>query len=283
MHAEASIGMGEGAMRRPPDFLKAVFKCDFQYEMKDTALAHVRSSVFRGLPQLLPEDAKEGSAIIVGGGPSLVDTEDELRALAEDPANRVYVMNDAHDWLLERGIPFWGAVFNEVIEWPCDWFNNARFDRKYLIASLCHPSAFDRLEAHDVVIWHCQNGIGEEEIIARAYDPVIMVCGGSRASLRTINIALCQGFSDFHLFGLDSSFPENAPSHAYYDESPEAYRDTIPVWCAGRNFNTSKGLARQADDFRRYCEVWHRLFTMQVHGDSLLSHIHRTGWPGQYE
>src|ERR1043166_4954480 len=67
----------------------------------ETILEHVQSSIRRGLPQAKRQHIQPGRVALVGGGPSLADTEDELRELIYEGCTLV-TMNGAYNWCLER-------------------------------------------------------------------------------------------------------------------------------------------------------------------------------------
>lgn len=237
-------------------------------------VANTAINVKRGLPILQLENYKpRAPAIIVGGGPSLADTLDELRAIAAEPGACIICANDSHDFLIANGIVPWGCVFWEIQSSFANFFENARDDVTYLLSAFAHPSAFEKLAGKKIVIFFATQFVGDEKIIAdymREHGKQGMIGGAATAPLRAVGIMLCKGHLRFHLFGVDSSF-RDGQSHAYYNREKAG----LPIWCAGRMFDTNWYLAKQAENFTEYMKNYGDRYEFVVHGDGLIPHIAR--------
>jgi hypothetical protein len=123
--------------------------------IRDQIYANIR----RQLPQAKPHALNGQEVAIVGGGPSLLSTFDELRELAFRGVKLV-ALNNAAAWLLERNLrPSMHILLDARA-------SNARFitppipQCKYFVASQCHPDLFDAVDGRDVTIWHA---VSEED------------------------------------------------------------------------------------------------------------------------
>src|SRR5690606_7072628 len=102
-----------------------------------------------------------------------------------------------HDWLIERGlIPEFHVLLDARPE-------NVRFVKKphkkvtYLISAQCHPSIFEALEGHSVIMWaSCLETEEQEKVVGEKFPhkPIAMVAGGATVGLKTMNLAYLWGF-----------------------------------------------------------------------------------------
>jgi hypothetical protein len=235
---------------------------------------HVRSALKRRWHTIVQAKPRPDAVAIVGGGPSLKDHLEELRAFN----GAIICVNHTLDYLMKNGIEPWGVVFGEIGSWKPSFLNNEYEDVWYLAASQCHPDTLDMVEGRKVLLWHCIQECGEDKII-RAHDPkAVMIGGGNSVYTRAINIAHVMGFRDFHLWGCDSSFDEQ--THVYHDRPVEP---VIEIEAAGKRFKTTTRLAMQADHLRFFTRTFGGLCGFKCHADGLFPHIHRTMFPTIYQ
>ena len=143
---------------------------------------------------------------IVGGGPSLAETLDELQTIRD-----VMVAGSAHDYLVSQGItPRW-CVVTDPSPVAARYLTTPRKRTKYLIASCCDDAVFKALEGYDVYVWHCY-----APDHPHVWEPTdILIGGGCTVGTRALFMALNFGFHDIHLFGFDSCIREEGAHHAY--------------------------------------------------------------------
>ena len=81
------------------------------YGTSEMLSEYIRSAMGRGLPELPPAICShDGTAVIVGSGPSLPNHFDEIKAEREK-GRPICALNGAHDFLCERGlIPVEGGL-----------------------------------------------------------------------------------------------------------------------------------------------------------------------------
>lgn len=196
---------------------------------------------------------------IVGGGPSLIDTMDELRGM-----KNIMACGSSHDFLVSRGIYPRYAVMCDADKSEADFVKNPILDCIYFVASCCDPSVFDALEGYDVAMW--DNDQGDHEIFAPYERHAIQ--GGCTVTLKAINIAIMIGFiGKHHFFGFDSSFTD---SEYAYEGNPTNGRPLL-VKVNDRIFKSTTGWLAQAVHFRDMVLGMPHFFTPTVHGDGLIA------------
>ena len=139
------------------------------------------------------QEAHTGKALIVGGGPSLVEVLPKIRQMKTRGAV-IFALNGTHDWLIERGLVPDFHVMLDARQKNVEFIKTPNKKVTYLIASQCHPDVFDALEGYHVVQW-----VGwthdAEEIADRHPDiPLTIVGGGNTVGLKAMCIAHLWGF-----------------------------------------------------------------------------------------
>lgn len=252
------------------------FRDAFNPEQEDECLNNMRENAKWGFPTVKMTPPHHQTMVIVGGGPSLKANLDYLRHLPK--THKIFCVNDVHDYLIEEGITPWAFGIMEVAPWSREFLIHAKRGIRYYLASMCHPTMFERLKKLNVIVWHAQSDIGEEPIIREDYGDWIIIPGAEAMSVRAVNLGMTLGFRNFEMVGVDSSFEDR--SHVYMDND---HLETVTVTCNGRDFKTKAYLARQADDFRRFLGSCGHMFKLKCHGDGLIQHIHRSLYPEIYE
>jgi hypothetical protein len=250
--------------------------------MRDVALANMAKARTLGLPQLEMVSPHDRKAIVVAGAPSVLAHKEQILEAKRNGAFVVGV-NSAHDWLIEIGcVPDAFIVFEVSVFEPLAELKKHK-DVTYYIASHCHPGNFDWAKGYKRIVWHSVNDWdGGEQAVAAFGCGAFMVGGGTTTMMRSLNVLLVLGYRDIELFGVDSSF-ENE-SHGV---GPLRTDPTISAIASGkdgfRSFKTLPYLARQADEFARWCRAFGHMAETRVHGDGLLPYIHRSLYPHKYE
>lgn len=203
--------------------------------------SQIRSSCARDLPWLQQLPEHNGIAVIVAGGPSLGDCEDELHRLAARGA-RFFALNNTAAWLMARGIIPTYHVLLDARE------STVRFisyhpATTYLLASQCAPAVFDAVE--DAVLWH-PNIEGILEFVGDR--ECALIGGGTTVGLQAMSIAYTLGFRDLKLFGYDSSY-RGEEGHAY--KQPENDNEPVhEVLFANRRFTCARWMIVQTEEFK---------------------------------
>ena len=228
---------------------------------------NIRSAIKRDLPWLQFNEAHEGHAVIVGGGPSINDTIEEIR-WRSGRGQKIFALNNTARWLEERGIiPDYHVILDARA-------SNARFitgntKTHYLIASQCDDTAFDA--ATNTTLWH-PNVAGIKEIIGDR--ETALTGGGTTVGMQAMAIAYALGYRMIHLHGYDSSYKEDE-GHAY-PQAENVNDEIIKVHFNGRDFLSTRWMVNQADEFKNIAVQLANLdCTITVAGDGLIPEIAR--------
>jgi hypothetical protein len=244
----------------------------------DVLVAHIQHAIRQGHPQLRPEGVKPDRVAIVGSGPSLAETERELRDLVFAGA-KVVALNGAYDWCLERNIHPSAFVMVDARA------SNARFVRtevprcKYFIASQCHPDVWSAVAGRDVILWHAMSPDNPEGAALDAYYGAghwYGVAGGTTVTSRAICLLRMVGYLRFDLFGVDSCWLDGE-HHAFPQaENAAEQRAIVRVEPDGspalaREFVCAPWHVKQLEDFTQLVRVSGHQFQLHVHGRGLLA------------
>ena len=180
-----------------------------------------------------------GRAIIVGGGPSLKRTLEEIRKRRDKTFSdagfcQVFALNNA--WRLlynEAKIFFNHCVIMDARKENADFVHGLPdypIKPNFYIASQCHHSVFERLQSEKakVTLWHVG---GSTAVHDRNLHGVI---GGGTVLSRAISIAHeFHGARHFILAGVDSSHSEE--SHHAYEQALNDGDETMLVYTRRRH------------------------------------------------
>lgn len=247
-------------------------------------LANVTSAIRRGHPQIRTHQPNPLRVCLVGSGPSLASTEDELRQLVWEGATLV-TLNGAYHWCLEHGLKPQTQIVMDARP------SNARFVNPpvphchYVLASQCAPELWDAVEGRPNV-WIFHPVTKHESPVSAALDTYyggqwIGIAGGTTVATRALTLLRITGHLRFDLFGIDCCWlgdqhhalpqPEN--------DGDAKSKGIIRVGVRGsdetREFHASGWQLKQAEDFCTILRANGKFFQIDVHGDGLLAHILR--------
>lgn len=232
----------------------------------DVMLGNVQRSVKRSLPWFDFDESRQGSVCLVGGGPSLVDTINQLRVRHQNGA-KIWAMNGSYDHLLEQGIVPDAMVMLDARPENVRFVRNPQQSTTFYIASQCDNSVFDALEGYKVVLVHAHTPGVYELLEHEKARPVHLINGFTTVGILSFILAKLKGFQRIFLFGMDSSYREDK-HHAYKqtsnddDGSIEAMIDDVTYKCA-------PWMAQQVIDFQNVVAGFDDV-TIEVCGDGLL-------------
>lgn len=243
----------------------------------DRVLANIRAAERRPLKQIhdLP-DWREGMPLaLVGGGPSLRDTIDELRKF-----KNVMVCGSAHDHVVDQGvIPRW-AVACDPDPLMANYLRRAHPDTTFLVATQCDEAVFKELDNRNVVLWNCAADAETNKDIW-GDEQAVTIHGGCTVLTRAIFIAVNFGFSNLHLFGCDTCM--DAGHHAY-DWSTKEENDIVSDaqrmrigGPEGREFLMASYHLAQLFDFKALLKTVGRRARFTIHGGGVLAEIMKLG------
>ena len=264
------------------DVIEGVKLSEGRANVADEALmANIRHAVRQGHPQAFNQAPQGDVVAILGGGPSLEHTVDELREVLFEGALLVTV-NGAYQWAIEHNFKPKAQVVCDARE------SNARFvdpeipDCRYYLASQCHPQTWAAVKGRPLVgIYHA---MGPEDSEHKKFlDSYYLgnwqgVAGGTTVTSRALGLLRMLGYLRFHLFGVDSCFFDRV-HHAY--AQPENDRDKVLTVKAAptghdeleRSFQVAPWHLKQVEDMLRFIKVNGDKFLLNIHGDGLLAHV----------
>jgi hypothetical protein len=182
---------------------------------------------------LLERAAPSGRRLaIVGGGPSVAERLDELRAWDGD----VWGINYTAKWLNERGVR--ATLFTvDPGEFAADGVPNA------ILSQVCAPSVFEQLRGR-----------------VRAFVPIEVredgLSGGVTSATRAPSVSFYLGYLDVSFFGCEGSFAE--ASHVDRDATPS---DQVIVRAGGNDYRTCLEFMVQSEQLatliKTFPDVYH--------------------------
>ena len=236
---------------------------------EDELHGNVRSALARGLPEFAecntPAPGHDGTLVLAGSGPSIVDQIDEIRAHRK-AVDTIWAIKGAHDLLCDNGITPEGYVNLD----PRDRLNTVKRvngSTEYLIASRCPPALFDYLEPYRVTLWHSYSPDVEDWPEFKGRN---LVQGGTTSGMRAINLGHLRGFRRFVLYGFDSCLAADRLTKRFTGEMSDKIMDVI---VAGRQFWCNAAMAQQAIDFKTYLQIFAGDAEFDVRGGGLLAAI----------
>lgn len=215
--------------------------------------------------------AHDRTAHLVCYGPSLKRTWPML-AMAKASGDDIFTVSGAHRFMLDRGIVPLAHIDCDPRPHKAEQIGKPHKDVAYWLASCISPVYLDKLEGHDVSLWHSYNG-KTSRIVFQMEPGAQMIVGGGSIGLRSMSILYTLGYRKFEIHGMDCSF-EDGEAHA--GEHLGKPIESVPVKCGERWFDTS-------GTFILYARFFHKQLSMmpnadiRLHGDGLLQHMQKTG------
>lgn len=209
--------------------------------------------------------AHDGHAVIVGGGPSLLQNIHQVQR-RQGLGQHVFALNGSARFLKKCGIiPEYQVILDARPE-NVDLVSDAG---NHLIASQCAPSVLEHIK--DPILWHYATD-GIDDCIPPAEKPgerLTLVGGGQTVGLASMALAYAMGYRKLHLFGFDSSHRHEL-GHAY--AQPMNARDPLcTVTMGGEKFLASLSMAQQAEQFPAVCnDLIDKGCIITVDGDGLI-------------
>jgi len=250
-----------------------------QMNVEDAAvLGNLASAVRRGWPQVWEQERKSDQVCLVGGGPSLTDTEDELRDLVWSGAKLV-TMNGSYQWCIDHNLKPDAQIVLDARQGNARFVSPAVTGCRYWIASQCHPDVFDACEGREYkAIWHSVNWDGPAKDLLDAYylkqwKPIV---GGTTVGLRSLSLLHMLGYVRFHLFGLDSCYLAGH-GHAFVQAENDGDKRAMATVSPSnrpdlsRDFLVAGWHLKQLEDWLQFIRINGHLFLLNVHGDGLLA------------
>lgn len=243
----------------------------------------IRSNIHRnlelGLAEVVPHAPQDGEVILLAGGPSLADHEDEIRAMHRRAnGTPIVTVNGAYNWAIERGFAPGLQVIVDAREFNRRFVEPVLPACRFAVSSQCDPDLVASLPRDQVLLWHGAGDLvhgwlrefDEARNQAREYFPVP---GGSTVTLRALPLLGMLGFRRIHVYGFDSCL-RGAAHHAYAQPENDGV-GVMQIEVGGRAFHCHGWMVKQAQEFQLV--VQHVLapagVELAVHGDGLIAAI----------
>lgn len=242
---------------------------------------------FHDLPGFQKVKPHEQHIVIACGGPSIKRKEVFNKFKEYSEKYPVICAGSPHDWLIQNGIyPEYTAVCDaDPITALYLKEKNPNPNAKYLFASCCDPSLYEKVPSEQIYMWHCHS----EEVAKRIYEGKLekhyqAIGGGCTIGLRAMSLAIMLGYTQHDIFGMDSCLSENE-HHAYEFQAPDKedlgklYKiklginpqyggngpEDIEYLCAGYQ-------VAQASQFKDFYVAHRAIFNPVFHGGGMLAH-----------
>lgn len=228
----------------------------YETDMQSVVQAQRDSNCARGLPSVAKDGTRDARAAIVGYGPSLGGT---WQQVADPRFDAVWTVSKAHDFLIERGIVPTHHTDSDYREHKAGFNRLWQTSVKYLMATQVHPSYLDNLTWHDVRLFHVMNvGTFDHRYLKQPtqFD----------AGIQAARLAYEIGYREQEWFGMDASM-KNGKAHAGPHEglAPEP----VEIVVAGKLVTMSTLLVRQAMFTETMLRSLPKL-RVRIHGDGVL-------------
>lgn len=221
-------------------------------------------------PNIVSDNEK---VAIVCFGPSL----NETWSLIKD-FKYIITCSGAHKFLIERGIvPTWHAEVDPR-EHKVELLGKPHKDVEYLLATTVHPSLIDVVKDYSVTLWNVFPDTVLQKLPNYVSRGEWVFTGGSTIGLRCLTLARFLGFKNFHIFGMDCSYPANhIGEHTTTHPNPVKPSNRIEVDFDGVTYNTTPSLLSYA---REYFAQTATLVdcNMYFYGHGLLQHMINSQW-----
>jgi hypothetical protein len=204
-------------------------------------VANAAGAEARGLPFIERIAPHERPLAVVGGGPSTLSHLGELREFAD-----IWAINGTCQWLRSHGIDSILFSVDPGGDMPplCKGVDRA------ILASNCHPAAFDALEGKDVRIFHTflREDAGPEIITLREKFAIVP---GTTSACSAPLAALRMGYKKLVYFGCEGSFGET--THSFKDEDHESQ---VIIRAGGEDYRTNLQFYMQSEYLAKLCRLF---------------------------
>jgi uncharacterized Rossmann fold enzyme len=227
----------------------------------DVVDANITANSRLDVPWLYASEPHDRTAIICGGGPSLIDTLPEIAWMD----GVVFGLNGASGLLSKHQVYPMYQIIIDAQEITSSLVDQDAALRLY--ASHVHPETAKYADE----FFHL-NFDGVEDLLPpeKVAEGGYTLCGGGvSVGITAMVVAFAMGYRKLHLFGFDSSNRAGA-THAY-SQHWNADIPTIDVRWGAKTYNASMPMKLQAEAFQRYAsQLREEGVEITVHGDGLL-------------
>lgn len=242
---------------------------------EEKAIANVKQNIQGDWHQLEPGEVKDDEVLILGGGPSLAQFEDEIRQKHKDGA-KIVTLNGAYAWCKEKGIGPVTQIMVDARAFNARFLVDADTKDKFLISSQCDPSVFEKVPKDRTLMWHTSAEMFHEALEEKFGGKWWGIFGGSTVLLRAIPLLRILGYKQYHLYGCDSCIMDGKHHSFSQPENDGDLVFPVTVSKSGRVFYCNSWMFSQAQEFIDLIKVFGHEIELTTHGDGLLNHILET-------
>jgi hypothetical protein len=246
----------------------------------DQAMKNIRANAEAGWQHMHPHPIQSTEIMLLCGGPSLNDFEDEIIKLRSQGMPMV-TTNGTYNWALERGLKPSMQMIIDARAFNKRFVTPVIDGCKYFIASQCDPKILEDLPEENTWLWHVS---GTQENMKELLDELypewwFPVPGGSTVTTRGLALLRMLGFHKLHVYGFDSCYRDD--EHHAYEQPENNYNlhNRVVASCGGtRTFLCDAWMFIQAQEFMQMV-AWlgDEGPDLNVRGDGLIAHIIETG------
>lgn len=222
-------------------------------------------------------------AVIVGGGPSADDQIEHIERLVARGAALIAIERML-PWCLQHGLVPDYVVAMDASTDVVEAFHTLPSTTRYLVATQCHPSVFEKLQELDVSIFNTpQRGINMADLWDKhKLQTVTQVNSGGSVTLCAMSIAMTLGARNLHIFGFDCHV--TGRTYASGIAGVGTQDDTFEVSAKGseKRYRTTSAYLSFAQQFFKLMEMARQEGLIQaahIYGDSLVKALHRPDGP----
>ena len=225
------------------------------------------------LPAYAPQKLdRAGTIAVVGYGPSLLRTYEELRDYRD-----IWTVSGAHDFLLKRDIT---PTCHTDVDWrphKAGFMKRPNAAVQYRMANTVSPKYIDKLRGYSLSMFQPVGADTEKYLRVDPQYTQIPMPGD--VSMLAVQAAVMEGWKDIHVFGVDGSHDFNGVIRLPSDRTDKAHagphdgvRSSI-VYVSDTDFNlyeTSLHLIQACDAFVRMLDALPEEVSVTVVSDGLL-------------
>lgn len=229
---------------------------------------------------------QSGDVICLGGGPSVDGQVETIRAM-HDSGIPIIAIARMYPWCLKHKI-----IPEYVLSLDCSPEQEVCFQEvlpgtKFLLALVSRPWIYERLKGFECYVYSSQDNVKTKELrIKHGYEVDTVVNTGGSVAIGTIPHGMHLGFNNFHVFGLDLMFPNEAQTHATDIAGPSVLQNKCQVEIKGETILTTPSFVDFANQTLDIVSVGHDmgcLKSIKFYGDSLINRLWDCQWHEEKE
>lgn len=251
---------------------------------RDAILDQVsQNALRRDVPNLQTREYTPKIMVYVGGGPTIKQFLDDIKAKCESDKYDVFTSNKTCSYLLSKGIK---PNFHLIVDPTEKKVKDLDYDDDSIPLVLglqCHPALFEfakkrgrKVEKFLAASITNDDGRNDREAAKDACYPgdpnMLGIGGGSMCGTRMLYFASARGYRRIEYYGMDGSIEmkDNKVVNCYAYSKPRGENVLETTASNGRTFYTTVTLARQAEELAQMMDILPGM-DVEVYGDSLMS------------